>query len=367
MSKGSPKLPPGQVSEADQHLNQLALDYQRLHAEHLGMIFSTVETQKWLHQYLTNKLASDKRKRPYFDQVTVLLKLLEKPKKLSARDASFYLLEARLRWEEYNEILELVPSFRGEASDEIRMLQLQLDRISAEMIELSIKSIRTISSYYGKRHGESADYYLGTAVIGLIKGIPRWNPVKLCFSKYIFSWMLNEISEAFSHRNLITPPGRMSHEIAQLEEKSHELWSKFDRQPTNEELAEALHQPLAYVERLKKEHLSIASLDAPLDKDSEDGETSLHNSLPMSYTDDKGGHTHRIDGPAIMAIIQGAVKESMTQGDGLLGLRLSAEAFAVVHGPHRLLGDLFRRLRQVGMMGLKEELRLERARLKTRK
>jgi uncharacterized membrane protein len=67
-----------------------------------------------------------------------------------------------------------------------------LERISAEIIELSIRSIRAISSYYGKRHGESVDYYLGTAAIDLIKGIPRWGPVKLCFSKYIFSWMLNE-------------------------------------------------------------------------------------------------------------------------------------------------------------------------------
>jgi hypothetical protein len=32
---------------------------------------------------LTNKLASDRRKQPYFDQVTALIKLLEKPTKVT--------------------------------------------------------------------------------------------------------------------------------------------------------------------------------------------------------------------------------------------------------------------------------------------
>jgi hypothetical protein len=37
------------------------------------MIFSTVEAQKVAPPVFANKLASDRRKQPYFDQVTVLI------------------------------------------------------------------------------------------------------------------------------------------------------------------------------------------------------------------------------------------------------------------------------------------------------
>ncbi len=349
---------PTGVSE-ESHINQLALDYQRVYLDHLGQLFVTPESQKWLHQFLEGRLYSDKRKRPFHGEMMALITKLERSPKQSPRDVAFYLNEARLRWDEYNEILETSTMFKHKNPEEIRLLKLQLDRIAAEIIELSLRSIKSISAKYAKRHSEEPGYYWGTAVLGLMKGIMRWDATKASFPAYIFSWMLNEISETHTHRGLITPPGRLTQDIAALEQKSHELWGKLERPPTEEELAVALNQTVAYVKRLQKEHLSVASLDAQHDPDG-DPESTLHNSLPMSYKDDKGGAIHPSDSASIIEIIQQGVISSLDKTDGMFGLRLNAEAFIEVQGAHRMLPDAIKRLRQVGMLDLKSHLRKER-------
>jgi DNA-directed RNA polymerase specialized sigma subunit len=348
-----------QGTSEESRINQLVLDYQRLYLEHLGQIFASPESRKWLHQYLSGKLYSDKRKRPFHSEMMSLITKLEGGPRISSRDVAFYLNEARLRWDEYNEILETSALFKHKTPEDIRLLKLQLDRISAEIIELSLRSIKAISAKYAKRHNEEPGYYWGTAVLGLMKGLMRWDATKASFGGYIFSWMLNEISETHTHRGLITPPGRLTQDIAALEQKSHELWGKLERPPNEEELAVALNQTVAYVKRLQREHLSVASLDAQHDPDG-DPESTLHNSLPMSYSDDRGGAIHRSDSASIVEIIRDSVISSLDKTDGMFGLRLNAEAFIEVQGPHRVLSDAIKRLRQVGMLDLKSHLRKER-------
>ena len=109
---------------------------------------------------------------------------------------------------------------------------------------------------------------------GLIKAVERFDPDKGGkLSTYAAWWIKQAIKRALaSNGKTIRLPVHMVDRIAQMRRVSNQLAKEIEREPTNEEIAQAMDIPLSKVVHMKSVANRAASLDQPV---GEDGDATL--------------------------------------------------------------------------------------------
>lgn len=171
--------------------------------------------------------------------------------------------------------------------ESLRLLREYQQNHSAEvrnqLVHLNFGLVRREAHHWVNQCTESYDDLLQVGCIGLIRAIERFDTTKgTAFSSFAIPYIRGEIQHYLRDRGCSV---RMPRHWLALRQQSvavtQDLRVKFNRQPTDSEVAAALDIPLSEWEEIKLAHQNREplSLDTPV-RDTDEGVTSLGELVP---------------------------------------------------------------------------------------
>lgn len=166
---------------------------------------------------------------------------------------------------------EYLPDYAEKLRD-LRIIADEGDRAKKLLVQANLRLVVSIARRYIGR-GLSLLDLVQEGNIGLMKAADKFDHRKgFKFSTYATWWIRQAITRSISDQSrTIRLPVHVTEMVTRLRRKAHELQQKFLREPTEEELGEALEMPAERVRRI----LDMARHPASLDEPMEEGEDSF--------------------------------------------------------------------------------------------
>ncbi|HKP51378.1 MAG TPA: sigma-70 family RNA polymerase sigma factor [Chloroflexia bacterium] len=166
---------------------------------------------------------------------------------------------------------EYLPDY-AETLRELRMVADEGDRAKKMLVQANLRLVVSIARRYIGR-GLSLLDLVQEGNIGLMKAADKFDHRKgFKFSTYATWWIRQAITRSISDQSrTIRLPVHVTEMVTRLRRKAHELQQALLREPTEEELGEALDMPAERVRRI----LDMARHPASLDEPMEEGEDSF--------------------------------------------------------------------------------------------
>ncbi|MBQ3293708.1 RNA polymerase sigma factor RpoD [Candidatus Saccharibacteria bacterium] len=179
----------------------------------------------------------------------------------------------RLYLREIGKIPLLTPEEEADLADRI----VKGDKKAKDkMVESNMRLVVSIAKRYGGRGLDFLDL-IQEGNTGLLRAVEKFDPAKgFKFSTYATWWVRQAITRAIADQaRTIRIPVHMVETINKVLRTTRKLTTELNREPTNEEIAEALGlepDKVDYVMRIKQD---IASLDASVGRDGDDEDSVL--------------------------------------------------------------------------------------------
>ena len=143
-------------------------------------------------------------------------------------------------------------------------------RAREQMIKANLRLVVKIARDY-EGYGVPLLDLISEGNIGLIKAVERYDPTKGAkLSTYSAWWIKQAIRRALSNQSkTIRLPVHVVDKLGQMRRAEARFFDEFQREPTDEELAEELGLAVRRIRQYRRASINPASLDAPLgDEDS---------------------------------------------------------------------------------------------------
>lgn len=170
-----------------------------------------------------------------------------------------------------NEINQ-IPLLSAEEEKELTTKAAQGDPAAKEkLINSNLKLVVSIAKKF-QGNGISFLDLIQEGNIGLIAAIDKFdNSLGYRFSTYAYYWIKTTISRAVNQQNRsIRIPVYMVEKLSKYKKIEQELSQKYNREPTENEIAEKMDISIKEIKELKEYLSDTISLDAPVGDDKED-------------------------------------------------------------------------------------------------